>query len=160
MSGFSDQHIFMSCMYCGGAACWLTDGRNNGGGCRSLCIISETFKNRSVWTREGRSACSQMRNSARGSRSLCINSESFKKIKNGLIEPRHEKTCLFHMRTTKAQNSLRIRLLCSSSRCLGKWFEPPHDKTNKITCAPSEDSDEPGHPPSLIRVFTVRSIGS
>ena len=26
--------------------------------------------------------------------------------------------------------------------------------------APSEDSDQPGHPPSLIRVFAVRSIGS
>ena len=31
-----------------------------------------------------------------------------------------------------------------------------HDKTNKITCAPSEDSDQPGHPPSLIRVFAIR----
>ena len=29
-------------------------------------------------------------------------------------------------------------------------FEPSHDKTNKMTCAPSEDSDQPGHPPSLI----------
>ena len=28
--------------------------------------------------------------------------------------------------------------------------EPPHDKTNKMTCAHSEDSDQPGHPPSLI----------
>ena len=27
-------------------------------------------------------------------------------------------------------------------------------------CAPSEDSDQPGHPPSLIRVFAVRSLGS
>ena len=34
---------------------------------------------------------------------------------------------------------------------------PPHDKTNEMTCAPSEDSDQPGHPPSLIRVFAVRS---
>ena len=34
--------------------------------------------------------------------------------------------------------------------------EPPHDKTNKMACAPSEDSDQPGHPPGLIRVFTVR----
>ena len=25
-----------------------------------------------------------------------------------------------------------------------------------MTCAPSEDSDQPGYPPSLIRVFTVR----
>ena len=38
--------------------------------------------------------------------------------------------------------------------------EPLHDKTNKMTCAPSEDSDQPGHLPSLIRVFTVRSVGS
>ena len=31
-------------------------------------------------------------------------------------------------------------------------------KTNKskMICAPSEDSDQPGHPPSLIRVFAVR----
>ena len=34
-------------------------------------------------------------------------------------------------------------------------FEPAHDRTNKMTCAPSEDSDQPGHPPSLIRVFAV-----
>ena len=29
-------------------------------------------------------------------------------------------------------------------------YELPRDKTNKMTCAPSEDSDQPGHPPSLI----------
>ena len=34
-------------------------------------------------------------------------------------------------------------------------FEPPHDKTNKVACAPIKDSDQPGHPTSLIRVFTV-----
>ena len=28
-------------------------------------------------------------------------------------------------------------------------------KTNKMACAPSEDSDQPGHLPSLIRVFAV-----
>ena len=38
--------------------------------------------------------------------------------------------------------------------------EPTHDKINKMTCAPSEDSDQPGHPPSLIRVFAVRLMGS
>ena len=41
-----------------------------------------------------------------------------------------------------------------------KHFEPPHDKTNKFFFVPSEDSDQPGHPPSLIRVFAVRSMGS
>ena len=54
-----------------------------------------------------------------------------------------------------------------------KHFEPPHDKTNKMTFVPSEDSDQPGHPPSLIRVsdqpghppslirvFAVHSLGS
>ena len=29
-----------------------------------------------------------------------------------------------------------------------------------MTCAPIEDSDQPGHPPSLIRVFAVHSLGS
>ena len=32
-------------------------------------------------------------------------------------------------------------------------FEPPPDKINILTCAPSEDSDQPGHPTSLIGVF-------
>ena len=32
-----------------------------------------------------------------------------------------------------------------------------HEKTNKMTCAPSQDSDQPGHPLSLIRVFAVRN---
>ena len=27
-------------------------------------------------------------------------------------------------------------------------YEPQHYKTNKMTCAPREDSDQPGHPPS------------
>ena len=36
--------------------------------------------------------------------------------------------------------------------------ELPHDKTNKMACAPSEDSDQPGHLPSLIRVFAVRMM--
>ena len=37
------------------------------------------------------------------------------------------------------------------------WANEPHrDKTSKMACAPSEDSDQAGHPPSLIRVFAVR----
>ena len=32
-------------------------------------------------------------------------------------------------------------------------MEPPHDKTNKMTCALSEDSDQTGRMPRLIRVF-------
>ena len=36
-----------------------------------------------------------------------------------------------------------------------------HDMTiQQNECAPSKDSDQPGHPPSLIRVFAGRSIGS
>ena len=41
----------------------------------------------------------------------------------------------------------------SDCRSLTKWQNHQND------CAPSEDSDQPGHPPSLIRVFAVRSIG-
>ena len=42
----------------------------------------------------------------------------------------------------------------------GKVYLSCHDKTNKMTCAPSKDSDQPGHPPSLLRVFAVHFMGS
>ena len=45
-------------------------------------------------------------------------------------------------------------------RNASKDSEPPHVKTNKVACAPTEDSVQPGHPPSLIRVFAVRFMGS
>ena len=34
--------------------------------------------------------------------------------------------------------------------------EPPNDQTKKMACVPSEDSDQPGHPSILTRVFAVR----
>ena len=37
----------------------------------------------------------------------------------------------------------------------GMIYEPPHDKTNKMACEPSKDSDLPGLLPGLIRVFAV-----
>ena len=46
-------------------------------------------------------------------------------------------------------------LILSSAVVLQSSNEPPRDKTNKMACAPSEDPDQPGHPPSLIRVFAV-----
>ena len=42
---------------------------------------------------------------------------------------------------------------------LAEGNEPRHDNP-KNECAPSEDSDQPGNPPSLIRAFAVRSMGS
>ena len=50
-----------------------------------------------------------------------------------------------------------LSILCDQQKMI---IEPHHDKTNKMACAPSEDSDQPGHPPILIRVFAVRSVGS
>ena len=37
-------------------------------------------------------------------------------------------------------------------------IEPQHDKTSKMTCAPSEDSDQLGHPPSLIRAYWLCAV--
>ena len=45
---------------------------------------------------------------------------------------------------------------CSRMYLWRKTSEPAHDQTKKMKCAPSEDSDQPGRPPSLIRVFAVR----
>ena len=63
----------------------------------------------------------------------------------------HRKTTLLRFLSTQKTAYLDSRK---------KHFEPPHDKTNKLTFVPSEDSDLPGHPPSLIRAFAVRSVGS
>ena len=55
-----------------------------------------------------------------------------------------------------------IRIKLAFERCRkestekSKIIEPHRDKTNKMTRAPSEDSDQPGHPHGLIRVFAVR----
>ena len=39
---------------------------------------------------------------------------------------------------------------------LWKMNELLHGKSNKMTYAPNEYSDKPGHPPNMIRVSTVR----
>ena len=39
-------------------------------------------------------------------------------------------------------------------------IKPQCDKTNNMACAPSEDPDQHRHPPSLIRVFAMRFMGS
>ena len=41
-----------------------------------------------------------------------------------------------------------IGLPMGSTLVTSPTYEPQHYKTNKMTCAPSEDSDQPGHPPS------------
>ena len=41
-----------------------------------------------------------------------------------------------------------IGLPVGSTLFASPTYEPQTYKTNKMTCAPSEDSDQPGHPPS------------
>ena len=43
-----------------------------------------------------------------------------------------------------------IRLASMLGTQLQGIHEPPHDKTNKMAIAPSEDTDQPVHPPRLI----------
>ena len=71
----------------------------------------------------------------------------------------------FHIGFYAKCNKNMMKCICAAyldSR--KKHFEPPHGRqkttTNKMTFVPSEDSDQPEHPPSLIRVFAVRSMGS
>ena len=77
--------------------------------------------------------------------------------------------CLFLCNTMKYENMKKSRYLLWCSYV--QWYHDqstnykriksaPHDKTNKMVCVPSEDSDQPWHMPSLIRVFAIRSMGS
>ena len=45
---------------------------------------------------------------------------------------------------------LRPMILHPQKDRIAKVSGPPHDKTNKMACAPSEDSDQPWHSPSFI----------
>ena len=49
-----------------------------------------------------------------------------------------------------------LNSLCSLIISVFTCYEPPRDKTNKMECAPSEDSDQPWHPPSLISLRCPR----
>ena len=61
----------------------------------------------------------------------------------------------------RAKDWMKIhKTICKSDdkRLLYLWvrrYELPRDKANKMACVPSKDSDQPGHPPSLIKVVTV-----
>ena len=94
------------------------------------------------------------------------------KLQHAASETGNFSTCPFSFETTFETNSMGIPnhhfknslqqlmhlWLCMphyNSACFkGEYmkYEPPHDKTNKIAYAPSEDSDQPGHPrmPKLI----------
>ena len=64
-----------------------------------------------------------------------------------MIKPHFSRSFFFH---------LRLFWLCQSTynnTNFDKWATTWQNKQNG--CAHSEDSDQPGHPPSLIRVFAV-----
>ena len=65
-------------------------------------------------------------------------------------------SCMSGMLDKLASESLSCIALNQDWSSFTGLFEPHRDKTNKMACVPSEDSDQPGHPPSLIRVFAVR----
>ena len=55
--------------------------------------------------------------------------------------------------------SVASYLTAASSAALQR-FEPQREKTYLQTCAPNEDSDQPAHPRSLIKIFTGRVLDS
>ena len=59
---------------------------------------------------------------------------------------------LYKLASQQATKAL-IRLRIMDHNAAHFKFEPEHDKTNKTTCARTEDSGQSGHPPSPIRVF-------
>ena len=52
--------------------------------------------------------------------------------------------CLFSWRLSVKTKTARVIFFVGGY----DWNEPAHDKTYKMACAPSEDSDQPGHLPS------------
>ena len=80
--------------------------------------------------------------------------------------------CDFSLALTRRQTHFALMSLCSLQKTTVSQatikltrvniveieiIEPAHDKINNKTCANSEDSDQPAHPRSLIRVFADRT---
>ena len=67
--------------------------------------------------------------------------------------------CIFsaYYRTVKAHSSDSI---IPGDPFFLRYFELPYDETNKMACAPSKDSDQPGHPPSLISLCCLHEESS
>ena len=71
----------------------------------------------------------------------------------------------FTLKVMHSMSSLKLILMgkickiycCTCTMLEVKWAASWQNQQSD--CAPSEDSDQPGHPPSLIRVFAVRSGG-
>ena len=65
--------------------------------------------------------------------------------------------CVSYLWRQLFAGQLDVAQLTSINRWPAKVIiQPAYDKTYKMACAPSEDSDQSGHPSSLIRIFTVR----
>ena len=75
----------------------------------------------------------------------CIRVSVIKHVKSRELREKPEKT-LYHERKLSQQ--------CNFAILMAIWAATWQHQQNE--CAPSEDSDQPGHPPSLIRVFVVR----
>ena len=72
--------------------------------------------------------------------------------------PWHIRECLMKRNVWRMISTLISTPLHGITKTVGdiqdKWAATWQNQQND--CAPSEDSDQPGHPPSLIRVFAVR----
>ena len=74
----------------------------------------------------------------------------------------------FHIRSTTWRNKIIVTQfsntrVTTATASIGLWLQPNAISISAATwqnqqneCAPIEDSDQPGHRPSLIRVFAVR----
>ena len=62
---------------------------------------------------------------------------------------------IFEMEHDKTNKMTYVPIEDSNQPGHDRIFEVEHDKTNKMTYVPSEDSDQPGHLPRLIRGFAV-----
>ena len=72
--------------------------------------------------------------------------------KNSIVDP----SIFLKISLCIVLEALRVAWNRENLTCYKVRSELHRDKTNKMACAPSKDSDQPGHPPSLIRVFAVR----
>ena len=86
---------------------------------------------------------------------LSMETDGFKSVEERIVALKEVKTVLLFI-LYYPWHCMKNRWGLDSIPCITIYKWAASWQNQQCGCAPSEDSDQPGHPPSLIRVFAVR----
>ena len=88
-----------------------------------------------------------------------INCDKHWEMKKNIYVPTRADTFTFSLDVNVKSSQDELHKFTGKKKIIIVRFEPPHDKSNKMAYAPSEDSDQTGHPDQSLRCPHEESLG-